>query len=227
MTSYQFILFDLDGTLVDSSVGIYHSFQAALSAFNRDISFDNFISNIGPPTPEIFQTLFPELFSDQKKLKKALRLQRFYYAENGITESTPYPGVINLLKALQKAGKKIGVATSKPTVFAKKILAYQHLLFYFDVVTGSTLNLSRTKKTDIIAHVLKKFPHIPLKNIIMIGDRHHDIHGAQENKIHSIGVTYGYGSDTEIRNANPTYIAHNTTELLNLILNPSNIHTIP
>lgn len=217
-TPYSVILFDLDGTLVDSSVGIYHSYQAALSAFDLKVSEAFIISKIGPPAPELLKTSFPDLFCDQKNLKRALRLQRAYYREQGIIESTQYPGITDLLKSLKNAGKTVWVATSKPTVFAKKILAHQQLSSYFDGIVGSTLNLSRTKKTDIIAHVLKKIIRTPLKNIIMIGDRHHDIDGANDNHIDSIGVTYGFGSKEEIVAAKPTYIAHDAPELLSILL---------
>ena len=216
--SYNVILFYLDGTLVDTSIGIYHSYQAALSEFDCSISREVLVSHIGPPAPEVFKTLFPHLFSNQINLKKVLHLQRAYYRHKGITESEPYPGIMNVLQALKKAGKTLCVATSKPTVFAKKIVDHQNMSSYFDVIVGSTLNLSRTKKADVIAQVLKKFLFMPRKNIVMIGDRRHDIDGAVENHIDTIGVTYGFGSENEIRNAKPTHIAHNSAELLAKLL---------
>ena len=207
------ILFDLDGTLVDSSIGIYNSYCAALSYFNCTIDLKTLKNKIGPPVPVTLQTLFPDLFSDEKNLRKALSEQRKYYRKKGFCESKVYPGIVTLLDSLEKSGKILCVATSKPTLFAKKILIHQNLLSYFDVVIGSTLNLSRTKKTDIIAAVLKKFKSVSLDKIIMIGDRHHDIDGAKENNIASIGVTYGFGSENEILAAKPSFIAHNTAEL--------------
>lgn len=213
MTQYTHILFDLDGTLIDSSIGIHHSYLAALDAFNLTVSMETLKNKIGPPAPETLKELFPDIFSNPVNLKKALYAQRKYYRAKGVTESEIYPGVIALLSALKNNNKTLCIATSKPTVFAKKILAYQNLLPYFNSVDGSTLNLSRTKKTEIIAHVLEKYVSIPLNQIVMIGDRRHDIQGAKENHINAIGVTYGFGNTDEIKKAHPDAVVHNVAEL--------------
>lgn len=214
---YSLVLFDLDGTLIDSSIGIYHSYLAALSLFNETVELETLRRKIGPPAPETFKELFPELFSNAQNLRKVLSGQRKYYRSQGFLESTLYPDIKTVLKALKRQGKTLCIATSKPTVFAKKILEHQKLAVYFDVVIGSTLSLSRTKKTDIIAAMLKKYPTVPLSEIIMIGDKRHDIEGARANGIDSIGVTYGFGSPAEIKAAKPTYTAHTTTELLEIL----------
>jgi phosphoglycolate phosphatase len=216
--SYQLILFDLDGTLLDSSLGVYHSFQMALAKFGGEVAVETLIDKIGPPAPEIFRQLFPEIFTDEKKLKKALRLQRAYYATQGVYESKQYVGMAVMLAELLQAGKILCVATSKPTVYAKKILQHQNLSCYFKTIVGSTLNLSRSKKTDMIAHVLKKYPKIPLNQVVMVGDKHHDIDGAKANNIDSIGITYGFGSTAEIQSAAPTYIAQSMEALVRVLL---------
>ncbi|MDP1573518.1 MAG: HAD hydrolase-like protein [Coxiellaceae bacterium] len=214
---YSHILFDLDGTLVDSSVGIYHSYVEALRLFEREISLEVLQSKIGPPVAEAFKELFPDLFLDPKNLRKVLRGQRKYYRSKGVFESKVYPNIVIMLETLKKRGKILCVATSKPTVFAKKILEHQNLSHYFDVIIGSTLNLSRTKKTDVIAAVLKKFSNIPPEKIVMIGDKKHDIEGAAAHKIDSIGITYGYGSYEEIEKSKPTYVSNTALGLLDIL----------
>ena len=216
--NYNLILFDLDGTLLDSSLGVLRSFQHALAYFNQDVSRETLVAKIGPPAPEIFMQLFPDIFSAPNNLRKAMRLQRTYYSTIGVKESERYAGIEEVLKTLHQAGKKICVATSKPTIYAKKILSHHGLDHYFEWISGSTLNLSRSKKIDVITHVLKKYSRLPLTEIIMVGDTHHDINAAQATKINSLGVTYGFGSKRDIHFSAPTHCIDNISELLRILL---------
>lgn len=216
--TYQLILLDLDGTLVDSSLGIVRSIQAGLVPFNLATTQQQLIQMIGPPVPEIYLTLYPEIFSNSAHLKKAIRHQRLYYATQGINESTLYPGVCELLHALKQSNKVLFIATSKPTVFAKKILQRLKLDHHFTGIIGSNLNLTRSKKTEIIAAILKKYKKILKEKIVMIGDRHHDIDAAHHHEIKSIGVTYGFGSKQEIITAKPSHIAHSTDNLVEILI---------
>lgn len=215
--SFELILFDLDGTLVDSSPGIVNSFQYALQQFNLHATSERLISMIGPPVVEIFQTLYPEVFSNASHVKKALQYQRHYYSTQGVNESHLYPNLTELLFFLKNQNKILAVATSKPTVFAKKILQRLELTQYFDKIVGSTLNRKREKKSEIILEILKKYKTIKKDNIVMIGDRYHDIHAAKLHNIYSIGVTYGYGLKEEIVNAKPHYIVDRAVDLKNIL----------
>src|SRR3989338_10364639 len=139
-TSYSCILFDLDGTLVDSSLGIVNSFQHALAQVGIFEPEERLLTLIGPPIAEMLRTLHPERFADPKLLKRTIDYQRAYYKAQGVHENTLYPSVEDLLYTLKKHQKKLFIATSKPTVFAKKILENQKLDHYFEAIIGSNLN---------------------------------------------------------------------------------------
>ena len=206
MTGYNVVLFDLDGTLTDSKIGITKSVQYALSKFNiREDNLDNLESFIGPPLSESFQTHYS---FEPSQAQDAVGFYREYFSTSGIYENVVYPGIPNLLANLKSKGKELIVATSKPTVFANQILNAFNLYQYFTVVVGSHLDGTRTSKTEIIAHALSALGSPSKNSAVMIGDREHDIIGAQDNAIDSIGVTYGYGSLSELQRASPTYLAH-------------------
>lgn len=213
---YQTILFDLDGTLTDSKLGITKSLQYALGKvgiFIHDIStLEKFI---GPPLQTVFQEQFG--FQDDK-VKVAIEHYRFYFAKEGIFENSVYTGILDLLQRLQKKNKVLAVATSKPQTFAEQILHHFNLTTFFTHIQGATLDGNLSRKGDIIFEVIKKLSDRPNMPTVMIGDRKHDIIGAQENEIDSIGVLYGYGSKEEIQEAKPTYIAQTMDELSALLL---------
>ena len=123
-------------------------------------------------------------------------------------ENAVYPGIPDLLAGLKSKRKELIVATSKPTVFANQILNAFDLHQYFTDVVGSHLDGTRTSKTEIIAHALSTLEKSQNNNAVMVGDRKHDVVGAQGNAIDSIAVTYGYGSLLELQRANPTHLAH-------------------
>jgi len=143
---------------------------------------------------------------------------REYFSEKGIYENSVYPYIPELLKFLKNRNKFLIVATSKPTVFAEKILRHFHLDGYFDYVSGCSLNLSLSDKTDIIRYVLENHTDGQKNNVLMIGDREHDIIGAESNGIDSLGVLYGYEHKGEIRKIKPTYIADQPEDLYEMIL---------
>ena len=118
---------------------------------------------------------------------------------------------------LKSKGKQLIVATSKPTVFANQILHAFNLCQYFTTVVGSHLDGTRTSKTEIIAHALSSLEESKDNSVVMVGDREHDIIGAQGNAIDSIAVTYGYGLLLELQRANPTHLAHAVEDIGTLI----------
>ena len=206
MTGYAVALFDLDGTLTDSKLGITKSVQYALSKFKiREDNLDNLESFIGPPLSESFQKHYD---FDSSQAQQAVDFYREYFSTSGIYENEVYPGIPDLLADLKSKRKELIVATSKPTIYANQILNAFNLDQYFTVVVGSHLDGTRTSKTEIIAHALSTLEKPKGSNAVMVGDREHDVIGAQGNAIDSIAVTYGYGTPLELQRANPTYLAH-------------------
>lgn len=211
---YKIILFDLDGTLNDSKIGITKSVQYALKYFGIDEkNLDSLEKFVGPPLKESFMTYYN---FDESTTKLAIEKYREYYTATGIYENTVYPGIKELLEKLQLEGKKLIVATSKPTVFAEKVLKNDGTFKYFEEVIGSNLDGSRSVKSEIISHIISD--DINKNDVVMIGDRKYDIIGAQEVGIDSIGVLYGYGSREELEKAKPSYIVDSVLSLEKMLL---------
>lgn len=209
--SYQMILFDLDGTLTDPKTGITKSVQYALAKFNIDEpDLDKLIPFIGPPLVESFQ----EFYSlSKEEAQTAVGYYREYFTQYGMYENAVYPGIKEMLAKLVDAGKELIIATSKPTVFSEKILEYFGMLPYFKAIVGSNLDGSRIHKTEIIDYILAGIPHIAKADIVMVGDRKHDIIGAQNNGIDAIAVSYGYGGLEELQQAGPSLIISSVNDL--------------
>lgn len=204
MAKYDVILFDLDGTLTDPKVGITKSIQYALSKFGiSEDSEDTLVSFIGAP---LLVSLQDHYEMDEQEARRAIALYREYYSKTGIYENAVYQGISGLLEDLQAKGKKLLVATLKPTEFAERVLEHFGLRRYFDEVVGPDLEAAGLSKTEIIQKALAKLKNIPKDRIIMVGDRVHDVAGARRNGIDSIAITYGYGSLEELQDAGPTYI---------------------
>lgn len=208
---YDVILFDLDGTLTDPKVGITRSIQHALSKLGMpEESEDRLVSFIGP---SLFLSFQEHYSMDEDRARQAIEFYREYYSETGIYENSVYPGIPDLLKELRRAGKRIILATMKPTEFAEKVLGHFGLRGYFDHVVGPDLETQGLTKTEIIRKALTQLNDVPKKRIVMVGDRAHDIVGAQENGIDSIAVSYGYGTMEELQNAGPTHVANSVEDL--------------
>lgn len=215
---YNTILFDFDGTLFDSGEGILNSLRHALT--DAGITFDKLDPNklIGPLISEGLKNSFPNEFKDEKFLKETVQVFRKHYAEIGVHQCVMYAGIEVLLKNLRDKEKHIIIATSKPTVFAEQILKKYNLHDHFSLVMGNDLNTDLCTKTQIISQVLEKNSHRNKSEMVMVGDRYHDIVGAKENGLAVIGVTYGYGSKEEIMAHSPNHIAENVAELGKLLV---------
>ncbi|NMH72149.1 HAD family hydrolase [Bacillus sp. RO2] len=211
MAEYKIILFDLDGTLSDPKEGITKSVQYALEKMDiAEPDTDRLETFIGPP----LQVSFSEYYGfDEKQSKRAIDFYRERFKEKGMFENVLYPNVPLLLAALKEHGYVLVVATSKPTVFAEKIIKYFELEKDFQHIVGSNLDGTRSSKTEIIQYILDKYTNYDHREFIMIGDRKHDIIGAKNTGIDSIGVTYGYGSPEEIKDAEPTFIFNSVEQL--------------
>ncbi len=210
----EYILFDLDGTLTDPGVGITNSVAYALSKFGINVEDKRELySFIGPPLIDSFKKYYG--FSEEDA-KKALGHYREYFKVRGMFENTVYDGVAETLNELNKQGKKLIVATSKPEEFAEQILEYFYLKKYFFGIAGASMDEKRNKKEDVIDYAIKRFNIVPEK-AVMIGDREYDIYGGKAFQMHTIGVLFGYGGKDELSNAGADIIISNFNELLSVL----------
>lgn len=189
------LLFDLDGTLTDPGDGFVSCVNHALRQLGfRDASASDLKKNIGPPLED---TLRYFVGGDEAKMLAALSLYRERYGRLGFLENIVYPGIENSLDQLYAKGIPLFLATSKPVVFAERILDHFGLTRYFQRVYGSQLDGTHAKKASLISHILKSESLDP-GSTIMIGDRSHDVVGAAANQVRAIGVLWGYGSEEEL-----------------------------
>ena len=195
----MFLLFDLDGTLTDPFEGIARCIKFALKRLGRPIPPSQTLRwCIGPPLQQSFKKLLST--EDERLSQKALALYRERFGTKGLYENKVYPDIPNLLAALIEQQNTLFVATAKPTIYAEKIIAHFGLSPYFKKIYGSELDGTRTDKSELISHILKK-TSIPASQTIMIGDRKHDIQGAKTNRVHCVGVHWGYGDPEELEMA--------------------------
>lgn len=196
---YQYIMFDLDGTLTDPALGITRAAAHALRHFSievKELSELNWL--IGPPLLRSFEEGFG-LSSEQAK--EALERYREYFSVRGLFENEIYPGIPALLKELKAQGRRVIMATSKPEEYAARIAEHFGILRYFDFIGGNTLHEDRPTKAEVIAYVMENTPGLRPENAVMVGDRSYDIAGAAAHGIGCIGVLYGYGDESELRGA--------------------------
>ena len=212
----QILLFDLDGTLTDPGEGITKSVAYALEKMGHPpLDQKTLYDFIGPPLVDHFMEVCG--FTKDEAMQ-AVGHFRAYFTPQGIFENRAYDGIGDLLRTLQEQGRKLIVTTSKPEPFAVKILKYFDLAQYFDAVVGSTFEETRTYKWEIIAHFLRLDPGVEPKQMVMIGDRKHDVEGAHRNKIPAIGVSYGYGGRKELEQAGADWVVDSVAELKELLL---------
>ena len=207
---YTHILFDLDGTITDSQEGIFNCVEYTLEKFGIKVEDRNSLNPfIGPPLVYAFKTYYG--FSEDDA-KKATAFYRERYSTVGMFENKVYDGVVDCLKTLVENGKKLYVATSKPEVYARKILEHFDLAEYFTFIGGALFEGNRTHKPEVIEYVLKE-NNIPLSDVVMVGDRNHDVLGAHDNNIPCVGVLYGFGDRKELEEANAEIIVSTPEEL--------------
>ena len=212
---YQYIFFDLDGTLTDPGIGITNSVAYALKKWNIEVAERSELYKfIGPPLEESFRKYYG--FSQEDALK-AVDAYREYFSVKGLYENTIFEGTESVLQKIKESGRKVVLATSKPQEFAEIILKHFHIAGYFDHVAGATMDGTRNKKADVITYALELCGNPDKKQIVMVGDREHDIHGANANGLDSIGVLCGYGDREELANAGATYITDKIEDVWELI----------
>lgn len=211
----KYLFFDLDGTLTDPMQGIARSVQYALRHFGIDEpDLRKLCPFIGPPLADSFRELYG--MSDAQAAEAVARY-REYYAPKGIFENELYAGIPELLAATAAAGCVNVMATSKPTPFAEQIAEHFGIAAHFRLISGSTLDGSRTTKADVIRHALAQL-RIDPGQAVMIGDRRYDIEGAARTGLASIAVGWGYASPGELEAAHPDRYAPDVAALARLLL---------
>ncbi len=211
----DYFLFDLDGTLTDPKEGITKSVQYALRHFGIETeNLDELCCFIGPPLKDSFMEYYG--FSEEQA-GKAIDVYREYFSGKGLYENKAYEGVAEVLQSFLNAGKKLYVASSKPEVFVRMILKHFELDSYFTFMGGADMGETRVKKADVIRYVLEECGIRDLDKTVMIGDRKHDVLGAKETGIASVGVLYGYGSEQELKAAGADVLAETIFDLQNLL----------
>ena len=214
------ILFDLDGTLTDPGVGITNSVMYALEKYGIIVSDRSELYKfIGPPLMHSFENYYG---FDKNEAERAVALYREYFRDRGIFENQVYDGIKHLLGTLKAQGKVVGLATSKPEVYAKQILEHFELDGDFDFISGSMMSGERTDKGEVIAWAVqllgeKQKQKYTAEEMVMIGDREHDVIGARKNQITSIGVLYGYGSREELTEAGADAVVSSVGELAEML----------
>ncbi len=210
------LLFDLDGTLTNPQEGITKCVQHALHAFNIDeTDLEKLIPFIGPPLIQSFMDFYN--FSEEQA-KKAVAVYRERFGTVGLFENFPYPGIADMLAELKAQGRVLAVASSKPTVYVRRILEKFELAQYFDVIEGSNLDGTRVDKKEVIAEVLAQLGHPPADDLLMIGDRKFDVIGAHEMGFGCVGVRFGFAAPDELEESGAVYIADTVHDLHRYLL---------
>ncbi len=207
MKKYDSILFDLDGTLTDSGSGITNCAAYAMDTLGIDYSGKDLSVFVGPP----LRKTFLEFNVPEELVEQAIEIYRSRYTTIGKFENIPYKGIEDVLVQLNSMGYKLYIATSKPEPVSKEIIEHFGLTKYFTEIAGASLDASRESKSAVIDYLLKKH-HID--QAIMIGDTEYDVIGSKQHNIPCIGVSWGYGSISSMKEAGAIRIVDTMDELL-------------
>lgn len=212
---YQYLFFDLDGTLTDPGLGITNSIMYSLSKFNIIVEDRSKLYKfIGPPLMESYEKYFG---FDEEKCRQAVNYYREYFGVKGLFENEVYPGIPQFLEKCKGAGYKLVLATSKPEHYAVEIMKHFSLAEYFDCMCGSNFDASLETKADVIREAMRRCSIEAKKEVLMIGDRMHDILGARECGLDSAGVLWGYGNREEFQENGAKYIIRDLDEFQSLL----------
>ena len=217
MNNFNTVLFDFDGTLFNTSPGVFDSFDEVVRHYGLSIDRNVYNKMIGPPLKFSFVHY---LGLPESEIPAAIDVYREYYTKSeGMFNCTVYPGIIELIKKLRQNGKTVCVATSKPEDFAKAILKRNNMLELFDFTGGSDMEEKyRVEKVDVIKYVLK---NMNLENkkqqVLMIGDRLYDVNGAHSAGLKCMGILWGFGSRKEFEECGADYICETTDDVFNFL----------
>ncbi|WP_153768625.1 HAD hydrolase-like protein [Labrenzia sp. CE80] len=209
--TYKTVLFDLDGTLTDPFEGITRSIQYALERMGAEVPAEEDLRwCIGPPLWDSFSVLLDT--QDRAIQDEAVVFYRERFTVTGLYENTLIEGIDGLVSDLVADGRKLFVATSKPHAYAGKIVEHFGLMPYFGKVYGSELDGTRSAKAELIEHILSE-EGLSASDCAMIGDRKHDLIGANANNVDGFGVMWGYGSRDELEGEQPVAVVETTLAL--------------
>lgn len=216
MSNFENILFDFDGTVCDTSEGIYASMQKVVDFYKLPYGISDFKKMIGPSLKESFTTIF---HLPESEVTNAIKVYRDYYGVEGMYMCTPYDGVEDLIKELRSMGKKIFVATSKPELYTKQIIERKGMTPLFDFIGGADLaEQKRIEKIQVINYVLKENKLEDKKDsCLMIGDRCYDINGAHTAGMKGCGILWGFGNKEEFEQCKADFICEKPSDVLKLI----------
>lgn len=213
---YKYVLFDLDGTILDSHEGLCKSFQAALRSYGVEESIENIKDALGPL---LSHTIIEKYGFSKEDGANAMKIHGKRLKEKGIYECKVYEDIPKMLKTLKANGIKLAIATNKPEEAAVLQLKYFGLIDYFDLVCGNNWEETRGLKDDFIRMAMKGLNVKDKSQVCIVGDRYNDIEGGNKVGIDCIAVTYGYGSLEEIESYHPKYIVSSVMGICDIILN--------
>ena len=209
------LIFDLDGTLTDPRLGITRCYAHALEQLGLVAPLLHELErHIGPPLRAVFAELL--MTTEVERIELAVTLYRERFGTIGLFENDPYPEIHATLAQLRARGHALWVCTSKPHVYATRILERFDLAEYFGGVYGDELAGTFADKATLLAHLLER-EAIPPARAIMIGDRKHDVRAARHNGARSIGVLYGFGDASELTTAGADVLCRQVRDLPALI----------
>ena len=215
MKNYDYILFDLDGTLTDSKPGITECIAYALDKENIPYTQGILDKMVGPP----FRVSMKEYFGlDMPMIEKLIEIYRGVYEVSGYKNCKVFNGVQDMLQTLKDTGKTLAVATSKPIKFTNLIMRDFDLGKYFDFVGGASSDASKEAKHDVIHMVLDNLKVSDKSKVLMVGDRLFDIEGAHTEGIDCAAVLYGYGNREEFEEYKAEYILQKPHDVVKLVL---------
>ena len=210
---YETVIFDLDGTLIDSAEGIKNSFEYTFEKLGINVPREEMDVFIGPPLLYSFEVICG---LGKDGAQRAVEIYREYFAARGIFENSVYEGAEDMLALLRERGKTLLLATSKYELYALQILESLGLMKYFSFAAGSEKDGGRGTKAEVISYVLEK-TGTEKGSAVMIGDRMHDTEGARAAGLDSIGALWGYGSREELIGGGATYIAESPRDVAKIV----------
>lgn len=215
MKKYKYLLWDLDGTIINSFEGITRSFAYALESYGIKVNDYNELRPVlGPPLRDAFMDMYG---FDEEKAIEAVEKYRERYTVKFLEESEVYPGIDVILQKLCEEGFHNVLATAKPEKFAGALLDHFDLSRYFSFITGATMDKSRDSKEKVLQHIISELGIADASQAVMIGDRKYDLCGADAFGIDGIGVLYGFGSEEELKSCPHVFLAKSADEVYNYI----------
>ncbi len=215
MTTFTHLIFDLDGTLINSKPGLQNSLNHMLRQMGLDLDDGLIIDQlIGPPIQDGLKQV---LGFDDQQVELGVRLFREYYSQQGLYEAKLYPDMLELLEELQQQGKQLFVATSKKNQFMAAVLRHFELDRYLIDSQGAGEG-GRHTKAGLITQLMDRNRIIPSAKVAMVGDTKYDVVGGKANEISTIAVGYGFGNSEELQALNPDYFVEEVEDLFELLV---------